>query len=266
MRSGREDRPADRPCQRPGRRLAGARGWSRTIDVFLVGEVPGRRASRAKSGRVVPLESGAFAPTFTRRGITQQLRPAESIYFWYPRRESNPRFRIEKPANWTAVRQGRVFVSSTGRNRTCTVPVNSRAHCRYATVERGGLLQDRRNTDSHRPARSLPVESNHLTRLRGGRLPRRARGKSGPPRTRCANGGPGVLRESRAGAGHGCSGRRARAKSARIAGVPVSKPTTSIMPASSGSAMLNPFDTMPTTTSLAGMPDRSRYSRRAWAG
>ena len=62
------------------------------------------------------------------------------------------------------------------------------------------------------------------------------------------------------------SSGRARQKSAMTAGVPVSKPTTSSIPASSGSAMLNRFDTIPTTTSLAGMPVFSRYSRSAWAG
>lgn len=55
----------------------------------------------------------------------------------------------------------------------------------------------------------------------------------------------------------------ARAKSAMTGGVDVSKPTTSSMPASFGSAMLNPFDVIPTTTSLAGMPRASRYARRA---
>src|SRR3954470_23112389 len=49
----------------------------------------------------------------------------------------------------------------------------------------------------------------------------------------------------------------ARAKSAITGGVDVSKPTTSIMPASSGSATLNPVDVIPTTTSLAGMPRAS---------
>jgi len=46
-------------------------------------------------------------------------------------------------------------------------------------------------------------------------------------------------------------------------GVAGSKPTTSSIPASSGSAMLNPFDVIPTTTSLAGIPRASRYDRRA---
>jgi len=30
--------------------------------------------------------------------------------------------------------------------------------------------------------------------------------------------------------------------------------------------MVNPFDAIPTTTSFAGMPVRSRYLRSAWAG
>ena len=53
------------------------------------------------------------------------------------------------------------------------------------------------------------------------------------------------------------------AKSAMIDGVVVSKPTTSSMPASFGSAMLNPFDVMPITTSLASMLIFWRYARRA---
>ena len=41
-------------------------------------------------------------------------------------------------------------------------------------------------------------------------------------------------------------------------GVDVSKPTTSSMPASFGSAIENPFDVIPTTTSLAEIPRASR--------
>ena len=48
-------------------------------------------------------------------------------------------------------------------------------------------------------------------------------------------------------------------KSAITCGTAASNPTTSSMPASFGSAMLNPFDAIPTTTSLAGIPVRSRY-------
>lgn len=59
------------------------------------------------------------------------------------------------------------------------------------------------------------------------------------------------------------AGHYARAKSAMTGGVAGSKPTTSSIPASSGSAMLNPFDVIPTTTSLAGIPRASRYARRA---
>ena len=50
----------------------------------------------------------------------------------------------------------------------------------------------------------------------------------------------------------------ARAKSAMTDGADASKPTMSTMPASPGSAMLNPDDVIPTTTSLAGMPRASR--------
>jgi hypothetical protein len=41
------------------------------------------------------------------------------------------------------------------------------------------------------------------------------------------------------------------------AGAALSKPTTSSMPASWGSAIEKPLDTMPTTTSLAAMPTRA---------
>jgi len=41
-------------------------------------------------------------------------------------------------------------------------------------------------------------------------------------------------------------------------GTVVSKPTTSSMPASFGSAIENPFDVIATTTSFAAMPIRSR--------
>ena len=49
-------------------------------------------------------------------------------------------------------------------------------------------------------------------------------------------------------------------------GVAVSNPTTSSMPASFGSAIVNPFEAIATTTSYAAMPMRSRYSRSACAG
>ena len=42
-------------------------------------------------------------------------------------------------------------------------------------------------------------------------------------------------------------------------GAEASNPTTSSMPASSGSAMLKPLATSPTTISFAGMPVCSRY-------
>ena len=49
-------------------------------------------------------------------------------------------------------------------------------------------------------------------------------------------------------------------------GVAVSNPTTSSIPASFGSAMVKPFDTIPTMISFAGMPVRCRYSRSACDG
>lgn len=49
-------------------------------------------------------------------------------------------------------------------------------------------------------------------------------------------------------------------------GVAVSIPTMSNIPVSVGSAIVNPFETMPTTTSLASMPIASRYRRNAWTG
>jgi len=55
-------------------------------------------------------------------------------------------------------------------------------------------------------------------------------------------------------------------KSAITVGAAASMPTTSIIPASSGSAMENSFDTMPTTTSLAAMPVFWRYVRSACTG
>src|SRR5262245_31427193 len=63
-----------------------------------------------------------------------------------------------------------------------------------------------------------------------------------------------------------CAVHYARAKSAMTGGVDVSKPTTSSMPASFGSASLNPVDVIPTTISLVGIPRASRYARRACAG
>ena len=50
------------------------------------------------------------------------------------------------------------------------------------------------------------------------------------------------------------SGSPSETNPAMSRGVAESNPTTSIVPASSGSAMLNPLDTIPTTTSFAGMP------------
>ena len=52
--------------------------------------------------------------------------------------------------------------------------------------------------------------------------------------------------------------RAPRAKSEMSCGVAVSKPTTSSIPGSFGSAIEKPFETRPTTTSRASMPDASR--------
>jgi hypothetical protein len=54
------------------------------------------------------------------------------------------------------------------------------------------------------------------------------------------------------------SQRAPRAKSEISCGVAVSKPTTSSIPGSAGSAIEKPFETIPTTTSRASMPDASR--------
>ena len=62
------------------------------------------------------------------------------------------------------------------------------------------------------------------------------------------------------------SQRAPRAKSEMSCGVAVSKPTTSSIPGSAGSAIEKPFETKPTTTSRASMPDAWRWSRSAWAG
>jgi hypothetical protein len=52
--------------------------------------------------------------------------------------------------------------------------------------------------------------------------------------------------------------RAPRAKSEISCAVAVSKPTTSSIPGSAGSAIEKPFETMPTTTSRASMPDARR--------
>jgi hypothetical protein len=52
--------------------------------------------------------------------------------------------------------------------------------------------------------------------------------------------------------------RAPRAKSEINCGVAVSKPTTSSIPGSFGSAIENPFETIPTTTRRASMPDAAR--------
>ena len=61
------------------------------------------------------------------------------------------------------------------------------------------------------------------------------------------------------GDGSGAPGQSApRANSEISCGVAVSKPTTSSMPGSFGSAIEKPFETMPTTTRRASMPDARR--------
>ena len=62
------------------------------------------------------------------------------------------------------------------------------------------------------------------------------------------------------------SGSPSETKPAMSRGAAESNPTTSIVPASSGSAMLNPLDTIPTTTSFAGMSVCLRYCRSASIG
>lgn len=57
-----------------------------------------------------------------------------------------------------------------------------------------------------------------------------------------------------------------RQKSAIRAGVAESNPTTSSIPASLGSAIVNPLETIPTTTSLAGISIFFRYSLSACTG
>jgi len=52
--------------------------------------------------------------------------------------------------------------------------------------------------------------------------------------------------------------RAPEAKSEMSCGVAVSKPTTSSIPGSFGSAIENPFETIPTTTSRASIPDAWR--------
>src|SRR6185503_14260072 len=67
-------------------------------------------------------------------------------------------------------------------------------------------------------------------------------------------------------AGQASSGDYHPTNSAMICGTVVSNPVTSIIPASFGSAMLNPLLTMPTTISLAPIPIALRYSTRACDG
>jgi hypothetical protein len=63
---------------------------------------------------------------------------------------------------------------------------------------------------------------------------------------------------NRRGARRPRSQRAPAAKSEISCGVAVSKPTTSSIPGSAGSAIEKLFETMPTTTSRAGMPDACR--------
>ena len=57
-----------------------------------------------------------------------------------------------------------------------------------------------------------------------------------------------------------------RTKSAITAGTVVSKPTTSSIPRSFGSARVKPLEVIPTTTAFASDTNSSRYRRRACAG
>src|SRR5581483_6543365 len=59
---------------------------------------------------------------------------------------------------------------------------------------------------------------------------------------------------------------RDRTKSAMTAGADVSKPTTSSMPRSFGSARVKPLEVMPTTTAFASPTNSFRYWRSACAG
>src|SRR6185295_701575 len=61
-------------------------------------------------------------------------------------------------------------------------------------------------------------------------------------------------------------GPQDRTKSAMTAGAVVSKPTTSSMPRSFGSAIVKPLEVMPTTTAFASPTNSLRYWRRACAG
>jgi hypothetical protein len=132
---------ASRP--RNGGSSTGTRGRSRTIILFLVGEAPGRRATRAGAGEEMPLGRAISPPVYA---VTQQLRPAK-------RRTTTSLVSLEglepplpdrETGELAAVRQGRDSMRSTARlhrqESNLHDPVNSRAHCLYATVERGGRV------------------------------------------------------------------------------------------------------------------------------
>ena len=59
--------------------------------------------------------------------------------------------------------------------------------------------------------------------------------------------------------GRPSSSQRPAAKPETTSGVAVSNPTMSSIPGSLGSAIVKPFETIPTTTRRAGIPVRSRY-------
>src|SRR5436190_6085805 len=102
-----------------------------------------------------------------------------------------------------------------------------------------------------RPVRTCPPRTGRLPENRGARAPLRS-GTGAPSKRPRA---------------HACA-RPALvvAKSAITDGVAVSKPTTSSMPASFGSAIVNPFDAIPITTSFAPIPIFWRYAASAWVG
>lgn len=176
---------------------------------------------------------------------------------------------------------------SEERDRTSDHSINSRALCQLSYF--GSAPMDT-TTDSRRSARTGAGRS--PTRLVGG-VPTR------PPRFRCEEASVYGI-EMRASRSDGLQlqmssasplvrrythvagfleklrwGRpqlediftcQSRTKSAMTAGALVSKPATSSMPPSSGSAIENRVAVIPTTMSLAGMPIASRYFCRAWKG
>ncbi len=86
---------------------------------------------------------------------------------------------------------------------------------------------------------------------RGAGRGRKRKRETGAPALPCGRNG----RPLNAWSAHACAPLAlVVAKSAMTAGVAVSKPTTSSMPASFGSAIVNPFDVMAITTSFAPIP------------